>query len=189
MTLIDQWLDPVALGIVLGGTLLATLLRCGPAETRLALSKVGALVRPAFDPAQAKAELAKQIGAQADRVADGMDRAPVPMQKVVVTGFSQGGMMSFALAVRHPERVTTALPIGGMLFEELRPEAAGSTKIRAFHGTIDQVVPLAPTEQAVEALKEQGWDAELTTYEGVGHTVSPGMRKDYTAALKQACGQ
>lgn len=61
--LIDQWLDPIALGIVLGGTLLATLLRCGFAQARLAVGKVCALARPAFDPAQAKAELAKQIGA------------------------------------------------------------------------------------------------------------------------------
>jgi len=62
-TLIDQWLDPIALGIVLGGTLLATLLRCGFAQARLAITKVCALVRPAFDPARAKADLAKQIAA------------------------------------------------------------------------------------------------------------------------------
>ena len=60
-TFLDHWLDPVALGIVLGGTLLATLLRCGFAEARVAMGKLGELLRPAFDPARAKAELARQL--------------------------------------------------------------------------------------------------------------------------------
>ena len=60
-TFAGQWFDPVSLGIVLGGTLLATLLRCGFAEMRLALGKIGALVTRPFDPARAKAELSRQL--------------------------------------------------------------------------------------------------------------------------------
>ena len=60
-TLAGQWFDPASLGIVLGGTILATLLRCGLAETRLALGKIGALATRPFDPAKAKAELAHQL--------------------------------------------------------------------------------------------------------------------------------
>lgn len=134
-------------------------------------------------------ELGNQIGAQADRLAEAFDRAPLPMKKVVVTGFSQGGMLSFALAARHPERVKTALPLGGTLPRNLRP-AAGTkkkTKIRAFHGEIDQVVPLAPTRETVTTLESQGWDATLTTYPGVGHTVPRAMQVDYLKALKSAC--
>ena len=61
VTFIDQWFDPISLGIVLGGTLLATLLRCGPGEVRLALAKIGGLVAGPFDPAKAKAELSRQV--------------------------------------------------------------------------------------------------------------------------------
>ena len=61
VTLFDHWFDPASLGIVLGGTLLATLLRCGPSEVRLALAKVCALTTKPFDPARAKAEMARQI--------------------------------------------------------------------------------------------------------------------------------
>ena len=46
---------------MLGGTILATLLRCGLAETRLALGKLGALATRPFAPAKAKAELAHQL--------------------------------------------------------------------------------------------------------------------------------
>ncbi len=71
-SLLDQWFDPAALGIVLGGTLLATLLRCGLAESRLALAKIAALMTRPFDPAKAKAELARQLRAIAS---DGIARA------------------------------------------------------------------------------------------------------------------
>ena len=60
-TFAGQWFDPVSLGIVLGGTLLATLLRCGFAEMRLALGRIGALVARPFDPAKARAELSRQL--------------------------------------------------------------------------------------------------------------------------------
>ncbi len=60
-TFAGQWFDPVSLAIVLGGTLLATLLRCGFAGMRLALGKIGALVTRPFDPAKAKAELSRQL--------------------------------------------------------------------------------------------------------------------------------
>ena len=66
VTLFDHWFDPASLAIVLGGTLLATLLRCGPAEVNLALMKIGALATKPFDPARAKAEMARQIRSIAD---------------------------------------------------------------------------------------------------------------------------
>ena len=56
-----HWFDPIAIGIVLLGTLAATVLRCGLADARLALATLRSLLRPAFDPVQAKAEVAKQI--------------------------------------------------------------------------------------------------------------------------------
>lgn len=67
-----HWLDPVSFGIVIGGTLVATVLRCGLAETRVALARIAALTTKPFDPAQAKAQMAKQVRDIASR---GMVRA------------------------------------------------------------------------------------------------------------------
>ncbi|MBS0477208.1 MAG: MotA/TolQ/ExbB proton channel family protein [Proteobacteria bacterium] len=47
--------------IVLGGTGLATLLRCGPADCRVALRKLLWLRRPAFDAEATRAGLASQV--------------------------------------------------------------------------------------------------------------------------------
>lgn len=65
-------LDPVSAALVVIGTLLATLMRCGWADTRTAVSAVGQLFARRFDPVHARAELAVQVQ---EIVADGLVRA------------------------------------------------------------------------------------------------------------------
>ncbi len=36
-------------------------------------------------------------------------------KKLIVTGFSQGGILSFAMAARHPVEVAHAIPVAGSL--------------------------------------------------------------------------
>lgn len=72
--MLETWIDPQAITIVLAGTLAATLLRCGIADSRIALGALRGLFEPAFKVTQAKAELAVQIREIAD---DGFIRAEV----------------------------------------------------------------------------------------------------------------
>lgn len=53
--------DPLSLAVVMGGTLLATLLHCGPVACRNAAKKIFEIMRPGFDPTRARAELARQV--------------------------------------------------------------------------------------------------------------------------------
>ncbi|WP_233281467.1 MotA/TolQ/ExbB proton channel family protein [Sphingomonas changnyeongensis] len=64
MTGMSFLFDPIALGLVLGGTLIATLLRGPLSDTLRAFAALGRLVRPGFDAAAVRAQLA-----QAERVA------------------------------------------------------------------------------------------------------------------------
>lgn len=72
--MLDHWIDPLALGIVFLGTLVATTLRCGFADARLSWAVARGMLQPAFDVAEAKGELAVQIREIAD---DGFVRAEV----------------------------------------------------------------------------------------------------------------
>jgi len=54
-------LDPSSLALVLVGTVMATVLRCGWADTRLAFSALGLLFSARFDAERARAELAIQV--------------------------------------------------------------------------------------------------------------------------------
>lgn len=58
-----KFLDGPSAAVVVGGTLLATLLRCGLAECGLALAGVAGIGRRRFDAARAQSELAVQVRA------------------------------------------------------------------------------------------------------------------------------
>ncbi|MEM9459732.1 MAG: dienelactone hydrolase family protein [Myxococcota bacterium] len=110
--------------------------------------------------------------------------------KPIVTGFSQGGMLTFTLAVHHPEVVGHAIAIGGWLPPPLVPQALDPERsyppLHALHGTADAAVAYAPTQAAVEALAGLGLSVELTSYEGVGHMIPPPMRRDLYDRLTDA---
>jgi phospholipase/carboxylesterase len=107
--------------------------------------------------------------------------------KPIVTGFSQGGMLSFALAVEHGELFAAALPIGGWLPEPLWPVVANpsAAPILAFHGDADAAVRYEPTKLCVEQLQGLGYRVELRTYVGVGHMITPDMHLDLMASLRE----
>jgi phospholipase/carboxylesterase len=108
----------------------------------------------------------------------------------VLTGFSQGGILTFAVATSRPELVSSALPLAGMLPQRLWPRAppAGTQTVplRALHGERDDLLPAAATEALVAHLRELGFDASLRTYPGVGHFVTAPMLRDYHALLREA---
>ncbi len=111
--------------------------------------------------------------------------------KPIVTGFSQGGILTFALAVHHPELVDAAFPVGGWLPPPLWPASkpARTPPIQALHGTADPAVEFAPTEQAVIQLKSLGFPVTLHAYPGVRHAIPPAMRAQLHELLRGAVSQ
>jgi phospholipase/carboxylesterase len=100
---------------------------------------------------------------------------------IIVTGFSQGGALSYAIATRHPDAVDAAFPIGGWLPKDAWPSDLGlvkkKPKIRGFHGLDDNRVPVDSARELVEALTNEGYDAALDVEPDVAHAVS---RKERT---------
>jgi phospholipase/carboxylesterase len=135
------------------------------------------------------AALAQGIDHAADVLAPAIEQlcAERPtVGKPIVTGFSQGGMLSFALAVQHGELFSASLPIGGWLPEPLWPSSGkpSAPPIIAFHGDADVAVRYEPTKLAVEHLRALGYRVELETYVGVGHAIPPDIRTDLMQALR-----
>lgn len=136
--------------------------------------------------------LARGIDASADKIAAAIDVLLAKRPTVgapIVTGFSQGGMLAFTLAIEHPDQVGFAIPIGGWLPPPLWPEAGPSDahpKVVALHGTADNAVRHEPTKDAVEALVAKGYAVELMSYEGVRHAIPPQERTDLFDLLDDA---
>lgn len=105
----------------------------------------------------------------------------VDQGRVYVTGLSMGGYGTWNLLAAAPERFAAAAPVcGGGEIGRLWPEIrtgfsierlldAKAVPVRAFHGSADDVIPLAESERLVDALRIAGADVQLTVYEGVGH--------------------
>lgn len=142
---------------------------------------------------------ARDIGAAADRLAVAIEalraRRGAPAG-VVVTGFSQGGALSLALAVRHPGLLTLAVPLGGWLPEGLHPtlgpaEGASTRKgpsvapIEALHGEADERIAPGPTRDLVTALAAGGANASFRAFPGVGHALPPEVRSAAFAAIER----
>ena len=110
--------------------------------------------------------------------------------KPIVTGFSQGGILSFTLAVLHPELVRAAFPAGGFLapalYPSVWPKGLAMSRLHAFHGTDDETVPVTKARATVQRLKEIGVPAELTEYPGVRHQISKEMRHDMMLDIEAA---
>lgn len=108
-------------------------------------------------------------------------------RRMLVTGFSQGGILSFAIAARHPDQVAKAFPVAGSCPGPLLPkDKARAAPLVAFHGTADAVLDVRWGRGAVNAFREQGNDATIREYPGVGHAMTPAMRADLWAEIDRA---
>jgi predicted peptidase len=89
--------------------------------------------------------------------------------RVYVTGLSMGGYGTWRLVAAHPERFAAAAPICGGGEPEKMAEPLTGVPIWAFHGALDEIVPLARSEEMVEAVRRAGGDVRLTVYPEVAH--------------------
>lgn len=102
----------------------------------------------------------------------------------VVTGFSQGAGMSYALAAYHPELFAAAVPVSGALPGSV-PARDGPPpiKVRALHGAEDAVLPPDWAEHTVAEMRQQGWDVSLRIYPEVTHKIGKEMREEWHRLL------
>jgi phospholipase/carboxylesterase len=145
-----------------------------------------------FRPGRTEEELAEGISEGTERVAAFVDwaRKARPTSGLpVITGFSQGGMLSFALAVRLQDRLKAAIPVSGGLPRPLWPSTTpppNAPQIIAFHGEDDTVVPPSSGEKSIAHLAQLGFPATYRSFPGVGHSIPTSVRRALHEALRDA---
>ena len=99
--------------------------------------------------------------------------------RAIVTGFSQGGLLTLTLAVHHDDVVGYAIPLASWLPPPLEPSYLRRDRevspIRSMHGTADPIIPIDPTNALFGRLQEIGFDVELVQVPGVEHTMNGDM--------------
>ena len=96
--------------------------------------------------------------------------ANVDPARIYLTGQSMGGIGTWGLLAKHAERFAAAVPVCGIWPSEDAPKMNG-VAIWAFHGDMDQRVPVRGSREMIAALKKAGVSPEprYTELPGVGH--------------------
>jgi poly(3-hydroxybutyrate) depolymerase len=97
--------------------------------------------------------------------------------RVYLTGFSVGGIYTWELAARTPERWAALAPVAGRSYPQWTRKVK-DIPIWAFNGAVDKEIPPENTRATIALLKELGAHPKYTEYPGVGHTPEYAYREE-----------
>ena len=102
---------------------------------------------------------------------------PIDANHISLIGFSQGAILSYAVALSYPEKVQKVVAMSGYLNLEIIAEDYlkndfSKLKIFASHGTVDQVIPVDWARRTPAIVEKLGINTTYKEYP-VGHGVAP----------------
>ena len=94
--------------------------------------------------------------------------------KVVLSGFSQGGLMALDVGFRTDPPLAGIVVMSGAIYEADLPDlrARSSQRILLLHGTDDDVIPVVAAQRTRHVLEEHGITPEYHEF-AMGHHVTP----------------
>lgn len=113
----------------------------------------------------------------------------VPPERLVVGGFSQGGIMSLSLLLTQPEILHAAMAMHSRLLPEVLPLVVPPSRLQGrqlwvSHGTEDTMIPLANARQIRDSVNTLPIALTYKEYPG-GHELRPAELRDAMAWLQQ----
>ena len=114
---------------------------------------------------------------------------PIDVKNITLVGFSQGSILSYAVALSHPEKVKNVIALSGYISEPIFEENYknndfSNLSVFASHGTVDQVIPVEWARKTKPFLDNLGIESTYKEYP-VGHGVAPQNFYDFKNWLLQ----
>lgn len=134
-----------------------------------------------FDADDTKFSDINQAKQSRDLIVDFIDelvaKFPIDKENITLIGFSQGAILSYAIALSYPEKVSKIVAMSGYLNTEMAKDNFeknnfSNLKIFASHGTVDQVIPVDWARKTSPVLEKLGIKYMYKEYP-VGHGVAP----------------
>lgn len=134
-----------------------------------------------FDAVQGKWSDNEQAIQSRDLIAKFIDEAtenyPVNKNNVTLLGFSQGTVLSYAVALTYPEKINNIIALSGYINKDILPDRSDINNYKHLnfycsHGIDDQVIPIEWARQSrpfLNALMIKNQYSEFP----VGHGVAP----------------
>ncbi len=106
-----------------------------------------------------------------------IEKYKVDANNVTLLGFSQGTILSFAVALSYPEKVKNVIGLSGYINEAIFKENYAQNdfsnlSVYTSHGNVDQVIPVDWARKTQPFLQNLGIDCEYSEFP-VGHGVAP----------------
>ncbi|MCX2719485.1 alpha/beta hydrolase [Lentiprolixibacter aurantiacus] len=134
-----------------------------------------------FEASQGRWTNVEQALASRELIMKFMDEAcdayGLDKDNITLLGFSQGTVLSYAIALSYPEKIKNLVALSGyidqnLLLEDFREKDHSKLQVYASHGQIDQVIPMDWALKSQDMLEEIGVNHIFEEYP-VGHGVSP----------------
>ncbi|MGH7771588.1 MAG: alpha/beta hydrolase, partial [Candidatus Binatia bacterium] len=116
-------------------------------------------------------------------------RYPIDPNKLIVLGFSQGGVMAYSLALGEPERFSALVVLSSWLSQELAdtsPPPAERDRLPTLiqHGSRDGLIEVDRARKSVEILRSLSIPVTYREYD-IGHEISPRSLTDLSTWLQE----
>ncbi|MFP2994881.1 alpha/beta fold hydrolase [Spongiivirga sp. MCCC 1A20706] len=106
-----------------------------------------------------------------------IDKYPVEATNVNLLGFSQGAILSYAVALTYPEKIKNIIALSGYVNVDILPKERASENYTHLdfycsHGSVDQVIPVDWARRTPGFLNKLGINNSFSEFP-VGHGVAP----------------
>jgi phospholipase/carboxylesterase len=134
-----------------------------------------------FDDVNGKFSDDEQAIASRDLVANCIDeiveKYKVDGDSITLLGFSQGTILSFAIALSFPKKISRVIGLSGYINEGILKEGYETNdfnhlKVYSSHGSVDQVIPVAWAQRTKPFLEKLQIPCQYSEFP-VGHGVAP----------------
>lgn len=134
-----------------------------------------------FDAEKGKWNDQQEAEASRDLIAKFIDEAtahyPVNKNNVTLLGFSQGCILSCAVALNYPEKIKNIVGLSGYIYHDILPDNLrekdySSLDFYCSHGSVDQVIPVDWARQTPVFFKSLNIKHNYSEFP-VGHGVAP----------------
>jgi len=146
-----------------------------------------------FDADQNKFSDNEQAKSSRERIVRFIDELiasyPIDATNITLIGFSQGTILSYAVALSYPEKIKKIVAMSGYLNldiikENYQNNDFSNLKMFVSHGTSDQVIPIGWARKTPAILESLGINTTYKEYP-VGHGVSPQNFYDFSKWLME----
>lgn len=136
--------------------------------------------------------LKKSVLRVSDLIQNEIDNG-MPAERILLAGFSQGGVLAFQTALYYPKRLAGILALSTFLADaqglvSTRAKLNADIPVLMCHGQQDMVLPMALGKQAFTTLDSAGYNVEWYEYP-MGHEVCLEEIRQISRWLQSVLGQ